>query len=120
MTYYYNHNGKDVSFFIDAEKQFAALVNKGSKWVDMECQEGAWQVLSPNAFKIYNKYSRQLNNYVWVYNRDIFGMSDESFTAAVDELVRKGFLAQMHMTDKETGEVVEVPSVYNFYERPRA
>lgn len=118
--YYYMYKGKKVDFIIEPDYQIAAQVHKESnKWLDSDCHETAWQILSPNAFKIYDKFARQANDYVWVYHYDIFGMSISEFENAVNELEEKGFFVQVTKTNEETGEVLAFPSVYHFYERPR-
>ena len=118
--YYYMYKGKRVDFIIEPDYQIAAQVHKESdKWLDSDCHETAWQILSPNAFKIYDKFARQAKDYVWVYHYDIFGMSISEFENAVNELEEKGFFVQITKTNEETGEVLAFPSVYHFYERSR-
>lgn len=117
QEYTYSHNDTTRTVVVNDETQIAAFVYKGSKWIDSQWHEVAWQVLSPNAFKIYDKFERQAVGYVWVFNKDLFGMSEEALADAITELERKGFLEAVTRVDEDTGEVITFPSVYRFYEK---
>ena len=116
-SYTYMYKDKETEFFVDEDTQIAIYLHKGEKWIDSHWHEIAWQLLSPIAFKLYDKFERQPNNYMWVYNIDQLGVPTDAVNDAITELEKKGFLESVTKVVEETGEVITCPCVYHFYER---